>query len=107
MCLVAPGPFNMAPKVTNMATSKPSPQECFGSDQNYYLSTVSSRIMGDKKVVESEACRGMNNRTICNSLEAQSCTNNYVRNLCERPQISYSEAVNRGLTINTLRPKYP
>ena len=90
MCLVAPGPFNMAPNATNMATSEPSPQECFGSDQNYDLSRGSSRITGDKKVLESEACRGMNNYTICNSLEAQSCTNNYVRNLRERPQISYS-----------------
>ena len=54
----APGPFNMAPETTNIAMSKPSTQEWFGGDRNYYLLMDTSWIIGDKKLLDNNCCRG-------------------------------------------------
>ena len=105
MCWGAPGYFNMEPEATNMTTSNPRPQEWVGKYRNCDLSTGSSQITGDEKRLDNMFCRGTNSRTVHNILETQSCTNSYVWNVHERPQISYSEAVNRGLASNTLRTK--
>ena len=105
MCWDALGTFNMVTDETNTSTSNPRPQGCVGKYRNYDLSTRSSRIMGDKKGLESKSCRVTSDSDACNRLEAQYFTKKYVCNICECPHISYSEAVNRGLAINTLRPK--
>ena len=97
----------MEPDATNKATSDTIPHECVRKDRTYDISTGSSRITGDEKGLEKNYFRDTDNHTILNRLETQYCTNKYVRNIREQPQISYSEAVNRGLTNNTLRSKYP
>ena len=61
--------FNIAPKASITATRNPIPQEYVGEYLNYYLSSGSSWITGNEKLLDNKYCIGMSSFTLCNGPE--------------------------------------